>query len=135
LLLAIALVYIVLPGFNHLAQKDLSLRLWNGRLLLSLVGISLLTGLIAGSYPALFLSGFQPVKVLKGNLKSLSGNLAFRNGLVITQFVVSIVLLAGTFVVYDQLNFIRSRNMGFEKENLLYMPIKGELWGKQKALR
>jgi hypothetical protein len=124
-----------LPGFNHLAQKDLSLRLWNGRLLLSLVGISLLTGLIAGSYPALFLSGFQPVKVLKGNLKSLSGNLVFRNGLVITQFVVSIVLLAGTFVVYDQLNFIRSRNMGFEKENLLYMPIKGDLWGKQKALR
>jgi ABC-type antimicrobial peptide transport system permease subunit len=135
LLLAIALVYIILPGFNHLAQKDLSLRLWNGRLLLSLVGISLLTGLIAGSYPALFLSGFQPVKVLKGNLKSLSGNLAFRNGLVITQFVVSIVLLAGTIVVYDQLNFIRSRNMGFEKENLLYMPIKGDLWGKQKALR
>jgi ABC-type antimicrobial peptide transport system permease subunit len=54
---------------------------------------------------------------------------------VITQFVVSIVLLAGTFVVYDQLNFIRRRNMGFEKENLLYMPIKGDLWGKQKALR
>ena len=135
LLLAIALVWLSLPLFNHLANRDLSLRLWDGKLLLTLVSISIGTGLVAGSYPALFLSGFQPVKVLKGNLKSLSGNLLFRNGLVITQFVVSIVLLAGTIVVYQQLEFIRSRNMGFEKENLLYMPMKGEIWSKQKALR
>jgi putative ABC transport system permease protein len=135
LLLAIALVGLSLPLFNHLANKDLSLHLWDGKLLLTLVSISILTGLVAGSYPALFLSGFQPVKVLKGNLRTLGGNLLFRNGLVITQFVVSIVLLAGTIVVYRQLEFIRSRNMGFEKENLLYMPMKGEIWGKQKALR
>jgi len=135
LLLAIALVWLSLPLFNHLANKDLSLRLRDGKLLLTLVGISILTGLVAGSYPALFLSGFQPVKVLKGNLRTLGGNLLFRNGLVITQFVVSIVLLAGTIVVYNQLEFIRSRNMGFEKENLLYMRMKGEIWGKQKALR
>ena len=135
LLLAIALVGLSLPLFNQLANKNLSLRLWDGKLLLTLVSISILTGLVAGSYPALFLSGFQPVKVLKGNLRTLGGNLLFRNGLVITQFVVSIVLLAGTIVVYKQLEFIRSRNMGFEKENLLYMPMKGEVWGKQKALR
>ena len=135
LLLAIALVGLSLPLFNQLANKNLSLRLWDGKLLLTLVSISIGTGLVAGSYPALFLSGFQPVKVLKGNLRSLGGNLLFRNGLVITQFVVSIVLLAGTIVVYRQLAFIRSRNMGFEKENLLYMPMKGEIWGKQKALR
>ncbi|HEY4288300.1 MAG TPA: ABC transporter permease [Puia sp.] len=135
LLLAIALVWLSLPLFNGLADKNLSLHLGDGKLLLTLVGISLLTGLVAGSYPALFLSGFQPVKVLKGSLRTLGGNLLFRNGLVITQFVVSIVLLAGTFVVYDQLKFIRSRNIGFEKENLLYMPMKGEIWSKQKALR
>jgi len=135
LLLAIALVGLSLPLFNQLANKDLSLRLWDGKLLLTLVCISIGTGLVAGSYPALFLSGFQPVKVLKGNLRTLGGNLLFRNGLVITQFVVSIVLLAGTIVVYRQLEFIHSRNMGFEKENLLYMPMKGEVWGKQKALR
>ncbi len=79
LLLAIALVWLSLPLFNHLANRDLSLRLWDGKLLLTLVCISIGTGLVAGSYPALFLSGFQPVKVLKGNLKSLSGNLLFRN--------------------------------------------------------
>jgi len=135
LLLAIGLVFLLLPLFNHLAQKDLSLQLWNGRLLLSLIAISLFTGLIAGSYPALFLSGFQPVKVLKGNLRSPGGNLLFRNGLVITQFVASIILLAGTIVVYDQLKYIQSRNMGFEKENLLYMPMKGDIWSKQNALR
>ena len=135
LLFAIALVALSLPLFNQLANKNLSLRLWDGKLLLTLVCISIGTGLVAGSYPALFLSGFQPVKVLKGNLRTFGGNLLFRNGLVITQFVVSIVLLAGTIVVYRQLTFIRSRNMGFEKENLLYMPMKGEIWGKQKALR
>ena len=135
LLLAIALVGLSLPLFNQLANKDLSLRLWDGKLLLTLASISIVTGLVAGSYPALFLSGFQPVKVLKGNLRTLGGNLLFRNGLVITQFVVSIVLLAGTIVVYRQLTFIRSRNMGFEKANLLYMPMKGEIWGKQKTLR
>lgn len=135
LLLAVALVWLLLPLFNHLAQKDLSLRLWDGKLALTLVGISLLTGVVAGSYPALFLSSFQPVKVLKGNLRSLGGNLVFRNTLVITQFVVSIVLLAGTFVVYDQLKFIQNRNMGFDKENLIYLPMTGELWSKQQTLR
>jgi len=134
LLLAIVLVWTLLPLFNQLAQKELTLRMGDGRLLLTLAGISLLTGLVAGSYPALFLSGFQPVKVLKGNLRSLSGNLVFRNALVITQFVVSIVLLAGTIVVYRQLKFIQDRNMGFSKANLLYMPMKGEIWSKQQAL-
>jgi putative ABC transport system permease protein len=136
LLLAIGLVWSLLPLFNDLAQKDLHLNLTDGYLLLGLIGITLLTGLIAGSYPALFLSGFRPVKVLKGATSTTTGgNLLFRNGLVVVQFVVSIVLLAGTFAVYNQLTFIRNRNMGFDKENLLYVPMTGEIWGKQKALR
>jgi putative ABC transport system permease protein len=135
LILAIAMVWLFLPVFNHLAEKELAIHFLDGRLMLSMVGIALMTGLISGSYPALFLSGFQPVKVLKGNLKSLGGNLLFRNGLVIVQFVVSIVLLIGTVVVYNQLKFIKSRNLGFEKANLLYMPMTGEIWGKQLALR
>jgi predicted permease len=134
LLLAVALVWLVLPIFNTLAQKELTLRFVDTRLLLSLLGIALATGLISGSYPALFLSGFQPVKVLKGHLKARGANLLFRNGLVIVQFVVSIVLLIGTVVVYKQLQFIKSRNMGFEKENLLYMPMNSASWEKEQAL-
>jgi putative ABC transport system permease protein len=135
LLLAVGLVVLVLPLFNDLAQKKLSVHLLDGKLLLSLAAMAIGTGLVSGSYPALFLSAFQPVKVLKGNLKSLGGNLIFRNGLVIVQFVVSIVLLVGTVVVYNQLRFIKTRNLGFEKENLLYMPFTGEIWNKQEALK
>ena len=126
---------VAIPVFNNLAGKELSIRFLEGKLLLSLVGIALLTGLISGSYPALFLSGFQPVKVLKGNMKTIGGNLFFRNSLVVVQFVVSIIFLAGTAVVYQQLTFIKNMNLGFEKSNLLYMPMAGEMWGKQQALK
>jgi putative ABC transport system permease protein len=135
LLLAIGLVYLLLPAFNSLAQKDLSIHLLDGKLLLMLLGIALLTGLISGSYPALFLSGFKPIKVLKGKLSLGGGNLIFRNSLVVAQFVIAIVLLVGTAVVYRQMNFIKNKNPGFDKSNLLYMPMSGELWGKLPALK
>lgn len=132
--LSILLVWLLLPLFNMLAQKELVLDFMNGKLVFSLIGITVATGLVSGSYPAFFLSGFQPVKVLKGNLSAPGGNLLFRNGLVVVQFAVSIVLLIGTVVVYRQLQYIRSGNLGFEKENLLYMPMTGALWGKQQSL-
>jgi ABC-type antimicrobial peptide transport system permease subunit len=169
LVLAIVIVSLSLPAFNILAEKDLHLHFSDGTFWLSLIGIAALTGLLAGSYPALYLSGFQPVKVLRGTeglrrqprrsaaptkvagealtspergttlwakfIKSMGGNLAFRNGLVITQFVLSIVLLTGTIVVYKQLKFIQHRDPGFTKANLLYMPMTGEIWGRQGALR
>jgi len=135
LMVAIVIVLICLPLFNNLAGKKLVIDLLDGKILLSLLGIALATGFISGSYPALFLSGFTPVKVLKGNMKSMGGNLLFRNGLVIIQFIVSIVLLAGTVVIYNQLQFIKHRNPGFVKDNLLYMPMTGELWNRQQALK
>ena len=135
LLLAVLLVRLFLPVFNELATRKLTLDFSNVQLWLSLFGIALFTGLISGSYPALFLSGFNPVKVLKGNVKSMGGNLLFRNALVVTQFMVSIVLLVGTVVIYNQLKFIRDRNPGFEKANLLYMPMTGDIWGKQQAFK
>ncbi|WPU96121.1 ABC transporter permease [Mucilaginibacter sabulilitoris] len=135
LLLALVVVWLCLPMFNHLADKKLAIDFLDGRLWLSLLGIALLTGLISGSYPALFLSGFNPVKVLKGNMKSMGGNLIFRNGLVVTQFIVSILLLVGTVTIYNQLKFIKNRNPGFVKDNLLYMPMTGDMWGKQQALK
>ena len=135
LLLALGIVCLFLPVFNELADRKLTIDLSDAKFSISLLGIALLTGLISGSYPALFLSGFNPVKVLKGNVKSMGGNLLFRNGLVVIQFMVSIVLLVGTIVIYNQLKFIKDRNPGFEKANLLYMPITGDIWSKQQALK
>jgi ABC-type antimicrobial peptide transport system permease subunit len=135
LLIAVGIVWLLLPAFNHLAEKELSFSLLNGKLILMLAAIALLTGILSGIYPALFLSGFKPIAVLKGKLKIGGGNLLFRNGLVITQFVVSIILLVGTAVVYRQLNFIKNKNLGFDKSNLLYMRMTGDIWNKQQALK
>jgi putative ABC transport system permease protein len=135
LLLALGIVILFLPAFNELANRKLVIDVSDARLWISLFGIALLTGVISGSYPALFLSGFNPVKVLKGNVKSMGGNLLFRNALVVIQFMVSIVLLVGTVVIYNQLKFIRDRNPGFDKANLLYIPMTGDMWHKQQALK
>jgi len=132
LILALIIVCLFLPVFNLLADKDLTLHLKDVGIL---SGIALFTGLLSGIYPALILSGFQPIKVLKGNNNLPGGNLIFRNGLVIVQFVVSIVLLIGTVVVYKQLQYIRNSNLGFDKSNLVYIPINGEMSGKTHALR
>ncbi len=135
LLVAIGLVFLFLPAFNELAGTRLALELLNVKLILTLLGIAIATGLIAGSYPAFYLSRFQPSKVLKGPVKFTYGSQLFRNALVVTQFVVSIVLLIGTVVIYNQLQFIKSRNPGFEKSNLLYMSMTGEIWNKQELLK
>jgi putative ABC transport system permease protein len=135
LLIALVLVRLFLPVFNGLADRKLALDISDARLWLSLLGIALVTGLIAGSYPALFLSRFNPVKVLKGNVQSMGGNLLFRNALVVVQFMVSIVLLIGTVIIYRQLTFLKERNPGFEKANLLYVPMKGDMWNKQSAFK
>lgn len=135
LLLAVVLVRMFLPVFNDLASRKLTLDFSSPQLWLSLTGIALFTGLISGSYPALFLSGFNPAKVLKGNVKSMGGNLLFRNTLVVVQFTVSIVLLVGTVVIYNQLKFIKDRNPGFAKANLLYVPMTGDTWHRQQTFK
>lgn len=135
LALALVIVALFLPVFNELANRKLVIEISDAKLWFTLFGIALLTGLISGSYPALFLSGFNPVKVLKGNVRSMGGNLLFRNALVVTQFMVSIILLVGTVVIYNQLKFIKDRNPGFEKANLLYVPMTGEMWNKQQAFK
>ncbi len=135
LLLSVGLVLLLFPSFKLLAGKEIMLNAGDGSVWIGLLGIALATGIISGSYPALFLSGFQPVKVLKGNMKAGGGNLNLRNTLVILQFVICIVLLVGTAVVYRQLNYIKDMNLGFDKSNMLYMPMKGEIWKKQDALK
>lgn len=135
LVLAVLIVLVALPSFNNLAGKQLAINLLNGKIVLGLIGITLITGLLAGSYPALFLSGFMPAAVLKGNLKTGAASSVFRNTMVVMQFSVSIILLVGTAAVYKQLKFIQSRSLGFDKENLVYVPMTGDLWSKYQTLR
>jgi len=89
-----------------------------------------LTGFISGSYPALFLSSLRPIKVLKGSLKFSVNALWLRKGLVIFQFVLSIVLIIGTIIVARQVNYVQTKNLGFNKENLIYVPFQGEMANK-----
>jgi ABC-type antimicrobial peptide transport system permease subunit len=121
--LGLLLVVVLMPLFDQLAGKTFTVAVLGGTRVLLLLGIAVFAGLLSGSYPALALSSFQPVKVLKG-LKVLNpGKAYFRNGLVVLQFSIAIALIVGTLVVYRQLNFIRNRDMGFDKGNLVYVTI------------
>ncbi len=120
--LALVLVELLLPLFNHLSHKNLAVAyLGNTGALLGFLGIAILTGLIAGSYPALFLSSFQPVKVLKGNIKAGAKSSLFRRILVVIQFTLSIILIIATTVVYSQISFMNKKNLGFDKQQLVYI--------------
>ena len=121
---ALILVAFLLPAFNQLTGKDLRLNLIDGQLVLGLSLIVLLTAMTAGSYPAIYLSSFRPVKVLKGVFKTEGKGQTFRRILVVTQFSLSIALLIGTSVAYNQLRFLRHSKLGFNKENIVYVPIK-----------
>src|SRR5688572_20782585 len=123
LVLALLIIYLVLPYFNPLGGKDLSLDFTNIRIITGLLGITVITGLLAGSYPALYLSGFVPAAVLKGNFSAAGSGSLFRNTMVVIQFAVSISLIVGTAIVYRQLKYIQQLNLGYDKENLLYMPM------------
>lgn len=134
LLIAVGIVYLALPTFNDLSGKQLSFPLGEGPMWLGLGIIGLFTGLLSGSYPALFLSKFDPVQVIKGKGMRKAGNQLFRNGLVITQFAVSMLMLIGTVVVYHQLHFIKNKNLGYDKSNLIYFPLNDELRKNRTSL-
>jgi ABC-type antimicrobial peptide transport system permease subunit len=137
LVLALLLVRAALPFFNTLASKSISLSLLDIRLLGEILAITALVGLLAGSYPAFYISSFNVIKVLKGE-GLLKGKGSFlRNGLVVLQFSISVVLIVSTIVVYDQLHYLHNRDIGFNRENLLYisMPEVGDLKNNADALR
>ncbi len=127
LVVAIILVALLLPSFNNLTDKELSLNLTDPSIAALLVGLLIVTSLISGSYPALFMSSLRPVVVLKGALKFKPSATYFRKGLVVFQFGLSIMLILGMIVIYNQIDFIQNKNLGFDRENLLYFPIEGEL--------
>lgn len=127
-ILGILLVYLTLPYFNSLVGKELSFELFNSFYTIPLVLIlTLVVGLISGSYPALFLSKFEPVKVLKGLPTQGNNGTAFRKVLVTFQFSLSVILLAGTAILFLQLRYIQQKDLGFDTDNIVMLPTKQNL--------
>lgn len=123
LLIAIVTVEVFLPTFNRLTGKELSL-LSEPSGLLWFVGIALLTGLLAGSYPAFYLSSFNPTTVLKGKLTNSLSATALRRGLVVFQFIISIVLIVASLFINQQMDYLQNRDLGFEKEQQVVLPLR-----------
>ncbi|MDH5743276.1 MAG: ABC transporter permease [Candidatus Aminicenantes bacterium] len=132
---ALILVIILLPAFNQITGKLLKLDLFDIQLVLGLIIIVFLTALTAGSYPAIYLSSFKPVKVLKGVFKSEGKGQTFRRVLVVTQFSLSIALLIGTSVAYNQLHFLKHSKLGFNTENIVYIPVKENIGKRYDAFK
>lgn len=132
LLVALLLVDLLLPQFNVITGKHLGLH-FEATLMATLVAIGLLTGLISGSYPALYMSAFNPAAVLKGKLHSSFGELMIRKGLVVFQFSLSVVFIVAVLVVYSQIQYLQQKDIGYDRENLLYFQMKGNTQSKREA--
>jgi putative ABC transport system permease protein len=102
---------------------------------IAIVVMMVVTGFVAGSYPALFLSSLKPVRVLKSGLKFKWGSGVFRKGLVVFQFSLSAMLIVGVIVVYRQMDYIQSKNLGYDRDNLIYLPVEGELVAKYSLFK
>lgn len=118
LFFSIGLIILLLPAFNTVTGKTLTLN-FNGTLILSVISITLLTGIIAGSYPAFYISSFKPAAVLKGKLKTSIGELLVRKGLVVFQFSLSVVSIVAVLVFYRQIGYIQSKNLGYSRDNII----------------
>ncbi len=126
LLVGLILAFGFLPVFNQFTGKALALPLSASGFWLSVFALLITVGMVAGSYPALYLSSMRPIHVLKNNLR-LGGVVLLRKGLVVFQFTLSVMLILGMMVIYRQLSFIQTTHIGYDRENLVYIPIEGDL--------
>ncbi len=136
-LLALTMVWSALPTFNILFDKHIALDLTNPSLWLLVVGLVLITGLLSGSYPALFLSALRPIRILKGFTRVGTGPALFRRSLVVFQFSLSVFLIVGMLTVGSQMRYLRTTHLGLDRENVLYIPLEGtfEQFEKSDLLR
>jgi ABC-type antimicrobial peptide transport system permease subunit len=131
----VLLIELFLPGFNQLTDKKLLFRFSDSIFIGNILLITLLTGLLSGFYPAIFLSSFKPIHILQGKLKLSAASLFTRKGLVIFQFSLSIIMIISTIIVFNQLKFIRNSSLGFDKENLICVNITGDINKKYDVLK
>jgi putative ABC transport system permease protein len=135
MILALAIVFLLLPLFNAVVNKQIVLDLSNGVFLLTVVSIIIITGLLAGSYPAFFLSSYQPAQVLKGSTPQNFSGASLRKGLVVFQFALTVILIACSLVVYNQIEYIRNKNLGYNRESVLTFELRGNLWKEFDAFK
>ena len=134
-IIALYLAVLALPVFSRLMERPLSIDLTNGWVWLAGLGFVLFTGLLAGSYPAFFLSSFMPVKVLKGLFKTKQALVKPRKVLVVVQFTVACALMASTFVIHRQIRYSQNRETGYDKEQLIYMSLEGDIGTNYELIR
>ncbi len=130
-IIAMILVELLLPGFNSFTGKQLIVNYQSGSFYIGLITIILFCGLLAGGYPAFFLSSFKPLDIIKGVLNKNSSNAKFRRVLVVFQFSLSIILILSTLIVRKQLNYIHNKNLGFNKENVGYFMFPSAPWDQK----
>jgi len=136
MLTAVVLLVVVLPYFNQLSGMHITPGdLLNYKFILALVGLSFLVGLLAGIYPSVFLSSFNPIKVLKGSPETGSNKTSLRNVLIIFQFFVSTALIAATIIIYEQLHYMQNKKLGYDKEQVLFIPDARLLGNNQEAFK
>ncbi|MFC2099014.1 FtsX-like permease family protein, partial [Bacteroidota bacterium] len=136
LVFALIIVASILPVFNTVSGKELDFNsLLSLRFLVSMISVTLVAGLISGIYPALYLSAFRPIKVLKGDLSSGMKSGGMRKILVIIQFTLSVFLIIGTIVVYKQLNYMKSKDLGYDREHLFYVYMRGDIKESYTSLK
>ena len=130
-LVAIVIVFLILPVFNRLFDKQIQMNFYQPGMWYYITILVITTSVIAGSYPSLFLASFKPLRIFKGNIVTQSGNVAsVRKGLVIVQFALSAFLIVGMLAISKQVNYIQHKNLGFDKEHIIYIPLEGDLFNK-----
>jgi putative ABC transport system permease protein len=134
-IVAVLIITLALPAFNTLVQKNLSLALTNPTHISALVLITIICGVVAGSYPSFYLSSFKPIFVLKGIKSNTGSAMLIRKVLVVVQFAISIILIIGTIIIYQQIQHIKSRELGFNKNNLIQTDVVGNIANHFTAIK
>ncbi|HLK31218.1 MAG TPA: ABC transporter permease [Puia sp.] len=132
MIIAIFIASLLLPVFRQITGKELSLHM-DAYFIISVVTFSIITGIIAGSYPAVYLSGFKPVLILKGKLTASASESFIRKGLVVFQFTISVVLIITVIVVYEQMKLVQTKNLGYNKDNIIRFSSEGKLQDHQEV--